>query len=151
MDKIQEPLDAAAFRRPPMQFRGVPFFAWNCKLDRALLLREIDCFREMGFGGFCIHVRTGLATPYMGTEFMEMVRECEAYGKERGMRTWLYDEDRWPSGAAGGEVTKNPELAQPASAFHTCTVRRRYLCAAPTAILPRRKRTHRKRKTDVPV
>lgn len=110
MDKIQEPLDAAAFRRPPMQFRGVPFFAWNCKLDRALLLREIDCFREMGFGGFCIHVRTGLATPYMGTEFMATVRQCEVYGKERGMRTWLYDEDRWPSGAAGGQVTKNPEL-----------------------------------------
>ena len=26
------------------------------------------------------------------------------------MRAWLYDEDRWPSGAAGGLVTKNKEF-----------------------------------------
>ena len=24
------------------------------------------------------------------------------------MEAWLYDEDRWPSGPAGGLVTKNP-------------------------------------------
>ena len=28
--------------------------------------------------------------------------------KEEKMFAWLYDEDRWPSGAAGGLVTKDP-------------------------------------------
>ncbi|MEI7905164.1 MAG: glycosyl hydrolase, partial [Candidatus Firestonebacteria bacterium] len=28
------------------------------------------------------------------------------------MEAWLYDEDRWPSGAAGGLVTKNPKYRQ---------------------------------------
>lgn len=110
MENLQETLDQGIFQNPPMQYRGVPFFAWNCKLDRKLLFQEINCFREMGFGGFCIHVRTGLATPYMGEKFMEDVKQCTEYGKQFGMRTWLYDEDRWPSGAAGGKVTKDPVL-----------------------------------------
>ncbi len=98
------------FQNPPQAYHSIPFFAWNCRLNLDLLREEIDCFAQMGFGGFCIHVRTGLETPYLGKEFLEDVRACEEYGKQKGMRAWLYDEDRWPSGAAGGEVTKDMAL-----------------------------------------
>src|SRR5688500_16511598 len=90
--------DPAVFADPPAEYRGAPFWCWNTKLDREQLLRQIGIFKRMGFGGFHIHCRTGLATPYLGEEFMRLVRDCTAEAKRLGMRCWLYDEDRWPSG-----------------------------------------------------
>lgn len=94
------------FKNPPQEYRGVPFWAWNAALDEKELKEQIDYFYEMGFGGFHMHVRQGLETEYMGPEFMDAVRFCSEYAEEKGMRAWLYDEDRWPSGCAGGQVTK---------------------------------------------
>jgi len=100
-------LSLAAFAKPGPEYRGAPFWSWNCKLDRAKLLRQTGWLAEMGLGGWHIHARTGLDTPYLGEEFMGHVKACVEDGRARGgLRTWLYDEDRWPSGAAGGIVTK---------------------------------------------
>jgi hypothetical protein len=63
--------------------------------------------KEMGMGGFHIHCRSGLATEYLGDEFMALVAACNEKAKSNEMLCWLYDEDRWPSGAAGGIVTKD--------------------------------------------
>lgn len=63
----------------------------------------------MGFGGFHLHARTGLQTPYLGAEFIDQVRACTGEAKRRKMLAWLYDEDRWPSGFGGGLVTENPQ------------------------------------------
>lgn len=98
------------FASPGALYRDTPFWAWNCELEPEELKRQIRIFREMGMGGFHMHARTGLATPYLGPEFMERVKECVETAKELDMLAWLYDEDRWPSGAAGGLVTKEPEF-----------------------------------------
>lgn len=95
-----------AFRNPGMEYRGKPFWAWNGKLDKNELLRQIDIIKEMGFGGFFMHSRTGLETEYLGEEWFELVNACSDYAKEEGLEAWLYDEDRWPSGSAGGIVTR---------------------------------------------
>ncbi len=99
------PFDPAVFRNPPAIYRGAPFWSWNNKIDVDQLLRHIGHLREMGFGGFHIHSRTGLATPYMGPEFMAAVKACTDHAAALSMHSWLYDEDRWPSGFAGGLVT----------------------------------------------
>ena len=99
----------ALFQNPTAEYRGAPFWSWNGKLDKALLKEQIDAFRKMGFGGFHIHSRIGLDTPYLGDEFMDCVTFCNEYGKSLGMTTWLYDEDKWPSGYGGGFVTENED------------------------------------------
>ena len=98
-------LSKALFRNPTSEYRGTPFWSWNCKLDKELLLKEINSLKEMGFGGFHIHSRTGLDTEYLGEEFLDMVRACCDKAESEQMLAWLYDEDRWASGAAGGKVT----------------------------------------------
>lgn len=97
------------FRNPTSEYRGTPFWAWNCKLEKDELCRQIDIFKEMGLGGFHMHVRTGLVTPYLSDEYMDIVKCCVEKAKQENMLSWLYDEDRWPSGFAGGLVTENPE------------------------------------------
>ena len=94
------------FKNPTAEYRGTPFWAWNCKLDQKELEWQLEIFKKMGFGGAHMHVRTGMATPYLSDEYMELIKACVEKAKSEDMLAWLYDEDRWPSGAAGGLVTK---------------------------------------------
>ena len=100
-------LDPQLFREPTAEYRGAPFWSWNAKLDRDRLFAQLEALKAMGMGGFHIHCRTGLATPYLGEEFMGHVRACVEKARDDGMLAWLYDEDRWPSGSAGGLVTRD--------------------------------------------
>lgn len=106
--KNNEPLSSDLFKNPTCEYRGAPFWAWNTKLEKEELLWQTEQLKKLGFGGYHIHVRTGLATEYLGDEFMDMVKACVDKAQGEDMLSWLYDEDRWPSGAAGGYVTKNP-------------------------------------------
>ena len=99
-------LSAELFRHPTAAYRAAPFWAWNCKLEKETLDRQMPVFQEMGMGGFHMHVRTGLDTPYLSDEFMERIRQCVDWAAAHDMRAYLYDEDRWPSGAAAGMVTE---------------------------------------------
>lgn len=99
--------DLQKFRTPGIKFRGAPFWAWNSKLEIPELLRQLRHLKRMGFGGFFMHARVGLDTEYLGDEWFECIRACVAEAEKLGMNAWLYDEDRWPSGAAGGKVTRD--------------------------------------------
>ena len=98
-------LNDGLFKNPTSEYRGTPFWAWNNMLTAEELQRQIDVFKEMGLGGFHMHVRTGLKNKYLSDEYMELVKTCVEKAKKEDMLAWLYDEDRWPSGAAGGLVT----------------------------------------------
>ena len=97
------------FRNPTSEYRGTPFWAWNSDLKAEELCNQIDVFKKMGLGGFHMHVRTGMSTNYLSDEFMALIKCCAEKADKEHMLAWLYDEDRWPSGAAGGLVTKDKE------------------------------------------
>ena len=97
------------FVHPGSQYRGAPFWAWNGRLEPEELRRQVRLMQRMGLGGFFMHSRVGLGTPYLGEEWFACVNACIDEAERLGMRAWLYDEDRWPSGAAGGLVTRNPK------------------------------------------
>ena len=69
-------LEKETFEHPPMQFRGAPFWAWNTTLERESLIWQIDCLKEMGFGGFFMHTRSGMATEYLRSEERRVGKEC---------------------------------------------------------------------------
>jgi hypothetical protein len=96
------------FRSPGNEYRGQPFWAWNGDLQPDELRRQIRLMRRMGLGGFFMHSRVGLATPYLADEWFRCIEACADEAEKLGMIAWLYDEDRWPSGAAGGLVTQDP-------------------------------------------
>ena len=108
----EKELSASLFQNPTAEYRGAPFWAWNCGLTKQLLTEQIEAFRAMGFGGFHMHPRTGFDVPYLGKEHMDFVKFCVGKARENGMYAYLYDEDRWPSGAAGGIVTKDEKYRQ---------------------------------------
>ncbi len=97
------------FDNPGNAWRGKPFWSWNGKLDKDELLRQIGVVKNMGFGGFFMHSRTGLATEYLGEDWFNLINTCADEAEKLGMEAWLYDEDRWPSGSAGGKATEDPQ------------------------------------------
>jgi len=101
-----------SFSSPTSAYRGKPFWAWNGRLEEGELRRQIRVFRDMGLGGGFMHSRVGLATPYLSKEWFDLVRACADEASKNDMEAWLYDEDRWPSGAAGGLVTRDPKYRQ---------------------------------------
>ncbi len=107
-EESREPvLREELFRTPTSAYRGTPFWSWNCRVTKELIREQMEIFRKMGFGGAHLHPRTGLENEYLGEEFLDLVKYADEQAKERDMLCWLYDEDRYPSGAAGGIVTEN--------------------------------------------
>jgi len=94
------------FKNPDKTYRAVPFWSWNDKLNAQELINQIKDFKEKGIGGFFMHSRVGLETEYMGKEWLDLVEEMVKNSKEIDIDPWLYDEDRWPSGFAGGKVAE---------------------------------------------
>ena len=98
------------FQSPSAEYRGLPFWSWNCKLNKETVDEQLAIFKEMGFGGVVIHPRDGLDTEYLGAEYMDVIKYAVKRCGEMGFICWLYDDDRFPSGAADGLVTKNPRF-----------------------------------------
>lgn len=109
-ENIEKELDYELFKNPTSEYRGFPFWSWNCKLNKDVVDEQLEIFKEMGFGGVVIHPRDGLDTEYLGDEFMEIIVHAVNKCREMGLVCWLYDDDRFPSGAADGLVTGNPRL-----------------------------------------
>jgi hypothetical protein len=110
---------------PPSIYRGAPFWSWNSDLKPPRLAEAIAELQDAGMGGFFMHSRYGLKTPYLGEDWFKCVAACVEKARQLGMKAYLYDEDRWPSGTAGGLVTRtHPEF------------RIQYLIAGDPAVAP---------------
>lgn len=99
---------AGLFASPDAAYRGKPFWSWNGELRGEELVRQAHIMKEMGLGGFFMHSRLGLITEYLGDEWFDRINEVADAAEADGMEAWLYDEDRWPSGSAGGKATVDP-------------------------------------------
>jgi len=97
------------FKNPGKDHRSAPFWSWNDRLDPKELRRQVRDMKAHGMGGFFMHSRVGLETPYMGREWMRCIQATVDEAARIGMNAWLYDEDRWPSGFAGGMVPARGE------------------------------------------
>lgn len=93
------------FQEPGREYRSQPFWAWDGELSEEEIRWQIREMARQGVGGFFMHSREGLETPYMGEKWLSCIRAAVEEAGKYGMHAWLYDEDRWPSGTAGGQVT----------------------------------------------
>jgi len=99
-------LDPQMFLDPPGTYRPIPFWFWNGDLDEDELDRQLREMRDKGVLEAFIHARRGLEVPYLSETWFDRVGFTIRKAREYGMRMWLYDEDNWPSGYAGGRVLK---------------------------------------------
>ncbi|MEN6310305.1 MAG: glycosyl hydrolase [Acidobacteriota bacterium] len=93
-----------AFKNPPAEYRSAPLWVWNDRMSNEQIDRELADFKDRGIGGVFIHPRPGLITPYLSDEWLSLCRHAVETGKSLGLKVWIYDENSYPSGFAGGHV-----------------------------------------------
>ena len=91
------------------EYRPLPFWSWNDKLELEELKKQIHWMYENGMGGYFMHARGGLKTPYLSHEWMNCIDVGASEGMQKGMEAWIYDENGWPSGFAGGKLLQKEE------------------------------------------
>ena len=83
-------------------YRPIPFWSWNDQLEADELKRQIHWMYDNGIGGFFMHARGGLKTPFLSDAWMQAIEACCEEAQKLGMNPWAYDENGWPCGFAGG-------------------------------------------------
>lgn len=92
-------------------FRPIALWSLNHTLEEEELRRQIADMDAQGVAGFVLHPRSGLLTPCLSEEWFRCIEAAVDEADKRGMQAWLYDEDPYPSGVAGGRVTaQRPDL-----------------------------------------
>ena len=104
------------FNQPPREYTTAPFFVWNAEITREEIDKFMEDFKKEGSSQVIIHPRPGLITEYMSANWYELYQYTVNKGKELGMDVWIYDENSYPSGFAGGHVPDEmPGIIQPGS------------------------------------
>ena len=98
-DQLQE-----LFSDPTADYRSAPLWDWNHRITREGIDLHMQKFKEAGIGGVFVHPRPGLITEYLSEEWFDLFDHTVQKGKELGMNVWIYDENSYPSGFAGGHV-----------------------------------------------
>lgn len=104
MDEIIKELKQLANK-----YRPIPFWSWNDDLEPERLKEQIRWMHEKGIGGFFMHAREGLETPYLSDHWMRCIEECCEEAEKLGMHAWVYDENGFPSGFVGGKLLEKVE------------------------------------------
>jgi len=113
--KAEDTLSATykLFSDPPAEFRPAPLWVWNDLMTEEKIKEQLTDFKAKGFGGVFVHPRPGLITPYLSEDWLALFKEAVKIGKELGLKIWIYDENSYPSGFAGGLVPAAlPEVAR---------------------------------------
>ena len=94
-----------------MQLGIYPFWFWNSDQEEQETLRQLEMFADINCQGVVLHGREGNQVPYMSEEWLQCIKNCCRKAKELNLKLWLYDEEGYPSGNAGGRIPAEfPEL-----------------------------------------
>ncbi len=87
---------------PPL---GLTYF-WllNDRCDDSAIDCQIEAFSKAQISTVCLHPRDGLLLPYGSSDWFDFVRRTALKLAAKGIGIWLYDEDPFPSGNAGGRI-----------------------------------------------
>ena len=102
-------LEPTIFACPPATWRGAYFWSINDRVDERRIREQVRHMHRQGQGGAFYHPRAGMTDAYLSRRFFEGVDAALSESRSQGMLFYLYDEDRFPSGFAGGYVMEADE------------------------------------------
>ncbi len=94
----------AIFANPPRQYSSGPLWVWNDWQTEEQIVQALRDFAAQKVMCVFVHPRPGLMTPYLSERWMELWKLTLAEAAKLDMDVWIYDENSYPSGFAGGWV-----------------------------------------------
>jgi hypothetical protein len=92
------------FADPPREYSPAPLWVWNDLLSEADVIRTLRDLSAQKVRQAFVHPRPGLMTPYLSADWFRLWKAALAEAGRLDMNLWIYDENSYPSGFAGGLV-----------------------------------------------
>ncbi len=92
------------FANPGVDYATGPLWVWNDLLTEEQIRSTLSDLNAQNVNQAFVHPRPGLATPYLSEDWEKLWSVALDEAKNRGMKIWIYDENSYPSGFAGGYV-----------------------------------------------
>ena len=92
------------FANPTRDYTTAPFWVWNDDLTKEQVLATLHDLAAQGVRQVFVHPRPGLMTPYLSDKWFELWNDTLQEAAKLDMNVWIYDENSYPSGFAGGNV-----------------------------------------------
>ena len=81
------------------------FWSWNGDMNLFEIREQLSDFASGCFDGVIVHARAGLQIGYLSSEWFSAFSLVIKEAEKLNLDVYIYDEDGWPSGFAGGLVT----------------------------------------------
>lgn len=99
------------FADPPAEYASTLCWGWNGPVDRNFIRKDLDSIYKQGFRAVTIEAGYRMQHPYLSDGWFKTVGIAVEEAKKRGMKVWIIDEGKYPSGFAGGKFTEErPDL-----------------------------------------
>jgi hypothetical protein len=95
------------FADPPREYATAPLWVWNDLLTEDQIRDTMRDLASQKVKQVFVHPRPGLMTPYLSADWFRLWKVALREADRLDMNVWIYDENSYPSGFAGGWV---PEL-----------------------------------------
>jgi hypothetical protein len=92
------------FSDPPRQYHSAPLWVWNDMLTDEEIVGTLRDLAGQQVKQAFVHPRPGLMTPYLSPEWFRLWKVALKEAERLDMNIWIYDENSYPSGFAGGLV-----------------------------------------------
>ncbi len=94
----------AKFADPPREFATAPLWVWNDLLTEEQIRSTLQDLAGQKVKQAFVHPRPGLMTPYLSDDWFRLWKVALDEAEKLDMNIWIYDENSYPSGFAGGLV-----------------------------------------------
>jgi len=94
----------AIFADPPRQYSSAPLWTWNDMLTQQQVVDTLRDLAGQKVRQAFVHPRPGLMTPYLSADWFRLWKAALGEAERLDMNLWIYDENSYPSGFAGGLV-----------------------------------------------
>ncbi|HUT93606.1 MAG TPA: glycosyl hydrolase [Thermoguttaceae bacterium] len=92
------------FADPPRQYASAPLWTWNDMLTEEQVRSTLRDLASQKVMQAFVHPRPGLMTPYLSDDWFRLWKAALDEAEKLDMNVWIYDENSYPSGFAGGLV-----------------------------------------------
>ena len=100
-----------SFAKPPVRLANHVIWGWDGQMELKTITSDLDSIKSKGFNAIIIEPGYGLPFDYLSEGWFKTVRTAVMEAKKRGMKVWIIDEGKYPSGFAGGKFTRErPDL-----------------------------------------
>jgi hypothetical protein len=99
------------FVEPPSEYASHVIWGWEGPMDIETIRHDLDSIKAKGFRSVIFEAGYHLPYEYLSDEWFESIHTGVMEAKARGLKVWIIDEGKYPSGFAGGKFTRErPDL-----------------------------------------